>query len=77
MPVETNIMPVKTKCANQLIKPLHIAPTAHCTRNAQRRVHSSNVFILNHLLPRNLAEFVANLPDVRICLYAIEYMKKG
>ena len=38
MPVKTNILLVKTKCSNQLIKPLHIAPTAHQFRNAQRCV---------------------------------------
>ena len=38
MQVKTNIMPVKTKCSNQVFKPLalRIAPTAHCTRDAQR-----------------------------------------
>ena len=29
MPVKTNILPVKVKCSNQLIKPLQITPTAH------------------------------------------------
>ena len=63
MPLKTNIMPVKTKCSNKYIKPLHIAPALH-TRRSALHVCASNVFILNHLLPRNLGKFVANLPDV-------------
>ena len=34
MSVKTNILLVKTKYSNQLIKPLHIAPTAHQLRDA-------------------------------------------
>ena len=36
MPAKTNILPVKTKCSNQLIMPLHIAPSAHQLHGAQR-----------------------------------------
>ena len=50
LPLKTNILGVKTKCTNQLIYPLHIAPTAHQVCGAQRWVCASNVFILNHLL---------------------------
>ena len=50
-----------------LMKSLHIAPAVHQLGDAQRWVHASNVFISNHLLPRNFAEFVAKLPDVRTC----------
>ena len=57
MSVKTNILPVKTKCSNQLIYPLHIAPTVHQVRDAQRWVRASNVFILNPLLLRNFAKF--------------------
>ena len=70
MLVKTNILQVKTKCSNRLIKPLHIAPTAHQLHDAQRWVRASNVFILNHLLPRNFAELVAKLPDVHAHLFS-------
>ena len=46
------------------IKPLHIAPTVHQLRDTQRWVRALNLFILNHLLSRNFAEFVAKLLDV-------------
>ena len=52
MSLKTNILPVKTKYSNQLIKPLHIALTAHHLRDTQHWVRALNVFILNHLLPR-------------------------
>ena len=45
------------------IEPLHFV-SVHQLRNAQGFVCASNDFILNHLLPRNLAEFVAKLRDV-------------
>ena len=70
MMVKTNILPVKTKCSNQLIKPLHIAPTAHQLHDAQSGVYASNVFILNNLLPRKFVEFVAKFPDVRARLFS-------
>ena len=50
--VQTNIMPVKTKCSNQLIKPLHIAPTAHYTPDAQRWVRASNAFYFEWLVAK-------------------------
>ena len=77
MLVKTNIIPVKTKCSYQLIKPLHIATTSHYARDAKRWVRTSNVFILNHLLTWNLAEFVVNLPDVPtrlLLLFINEYI---
>ena len=60
MPVKTIISPLKTKHSNQLIKPLHTAPSVHHLRDAQCRVRASNVFISNHL--------VAKLPNVCACL---------
>ena len=62
---QSYVMLVTTKCSNQLIKPLHIV---HQLRDAQCWVCASNVFILNHLLPRNFAEFVGKFPDVRVRL---------
>ena len=68
MPVNTNILPVKTKCSYQLpISSLHIAPTAHQVRDAQ--VCALNVFILNRsLVARNFAKFVAKFPKVHASL---------
>ena len=68
MPMKTNIMSVKTKFSDQLIKPLHIALT-HATLGAESPC--IKCFILNHLLPRNLAEFVAMFPDVRARLFYV------
>ena len=59
-PVKTNILPVKTKCSNQSINPLHIAPTAHQVHDAQGWVHASNVYILNYLLVRILLKLLPN-----------------
>ena len=69
MPMKTKILLVKTNRSNQLIKPLHIAPIANQLYDAQHWVRASNVFILNHLLPMNFAEFVAKLADFRTRLY--------
>ena len=48
---------------------MHIASTVDQVHDAQRWVRAYNFFILNHLLLRNFAKFVAYLLDVHDRLF--------